>query len=199
MKFGRGRMFTFEDFFPKVNLLRTWITEPFEYFKRMEERSDTFRIYGLSLENDRVVLNKRNNVTISDFNEILEQLNYFRNKAGIYGIQIIKDNETSFIYIGKSKKLNIRLRQHLTGLKENGDPISSTTHHKLENIKELLTRGIYEVKLFIWKNENLSNRAHLDYNLGILESLLIAKAKEDFDKMMRKIGMNENHWNIRVG
>jgi predicted GIY-YIG superfamily endonuclease len=187
-------------YYPLVNKLKEWVSDYFyPYIKKMNQRSDTFRIYRLSSNNGCLDISKNDGENISSFDLIIEELEHFNNKAGIYGICINANNQAAFIYTGKSKNLSNRVRQHLTGKNLNGEAIAETTKHKHSDICTLVTQNNIEVSFFVWTNKKLTESSAIDYELGILEALFIAKSKCDFLTMNTHQNLSLCHWNLRIG
>jgi len=186
-------------FFKKVKNLHEFADIKFKTFKKMIDLKEYFKVFSLSLVNSELVLDNGNK-KITEYKTIQNELKErFENKVGLYGFQIEKENQRSFIYIGKSKKLHYRLSQHLTGKNIDGSEIAKSTHHKYDALLDLARDKEIEIKMFIWSNKSQANRSTVDYELGVLEALIIGNAKKDFDKMMKSLDMDKKHWNIRVG
>jgi hypothetical protein len=185
-------------YFPKVNELKKWVDDEFyPYIKKMIQRKNSFRIYEMSDNNGNLSIKDKNNIDISNFNRLVKELDFFKHKAGIYGVYITDNTNSAYIYIGKSKDLSDRVRQHLTGKNKNETDIASTTHHKYKEICELVTNKNIKVSFFIWTNKKLTDDINVDYYLGALEALFIAKTKNDFEMLDKSL--NLKHWNLRIG
>lgn len=195
-----GDKFNFStQFNPHFNKLKKWVNNIFyPYIKRMSQRTNTFWIYTLSSHNDELMISKNNAKNIS-FVDLVKELNHFNKKAGLYGVRISCNNQTAFIYVGKSKNLSNRAIQHLTGKNLNGEPIAESTKHKHSEIYDLVSRNDIEVSFFIWTNKGLTKSLNNDYELVILEALFIAKSKSDFLELNDNQKLSFTHWNLRVG
>jgi len=186
-------------YFPALNTLKNWVSNDFyPYFMKLKEMKNTFRVYSLILHEDAVAV-ERNGTQFLGLEELISELSFFDKKAGVYGVHISKNGSSAIIYIGKSKKLSNRVRQHLTGKNIDGSPLASTTAHKYEKIIELLRGGECNVKFFIWTNKKLTDIATIDYALGVFEVLLISASKTDFKKINIQLENKLKHWNLRIG
>lgn len=188
------------DFYQPLNKLRSQVTPYYDCFMKMEGLYDTFRVYSLSINNNVLCLTDKNNRTLSTINNVINELNHFNGKAGIYGVQIQKLKRKSFIYIGISHNLHDRARQHLTGKNKCGQKdISEKVSYNYEKIYELVDKHNLDVKFFIWTDEELMKNKSIDYDLLILETLLIEKAKKGFDEMLSDMKIKIKHFNNRIG
>ncbi|MEH0673067.1 GIY-YIG nuclease family protein [Vibrio owensii] len=187
-------------FYPQVNALRSWIKDSFyPYLKKLNGRKDTFRLYNLNRSQNTGFNVIKNKSDVFSFEQLLIELSHFNKKAGIYGIVIKNGGMTAFAYVGKSKQLDIRVREHLTGKNKNGSALKPSVSTKHSNINELVQNGNFEVSLFVWTNQKLTNSPNLDYELGVLESLVISESQNDFDYLMAKLGLEIRHLNYRNG
>lgn len=190
-------------YYPLINKLKNWVSDTFyPSIKRgmeCKKINGPFRIYTLYSQNGIFNILKQDKSNISVFENIIEELEYFKDKAGIYGVFITSNNESAFIYIGKSKDLKTRVRQHLTGKNLDESNTAPSVSHKYNDICELVNSNIVSVKFFIWTNKKLTKSSDIDYELGVLEALFIAKSKKDFDDICENNKLLLNHWNLRVG
>lgn len=166
-------------YYPLVNSLQYWVSTNFyPFIKKMKQRSNTLHIYQISSNGSGLNISNNEGI-LPSLQDTIDQLECFKNKAGIYGLSITIDNESAFIYIGKSKELSNRVRQHLTGKNQDGTDIASTTHHHYKKICDLATKPNINLSFFVWTNKKLSNSSNLDYDLGILEALFIRLVAPD--------------------